>query len=241
MIERLKQSEIDRQKAIFSLVHNEKLAMTGKLVAGVAHEVNNPLAAIASCLYNLEREVSDEGRSDMDILKQGFNRIGIIVKQLSELSSAANLDLQMVDSDVFFQEATSFARMALAKYSVHFTADDGCLPTLRLAMDKGKMHQVLLNMLINAADASPANGSIAFSTFVHDDSFCFSVRDEGGGIAAEQQEKIFELFYSTKPSGSGSGIGLAICKAIVEMHHGRIHLNSTSGSTVFTVSIPLQG
>lgn len=239
MIERLKQSEMERHKAIASLVQSEKLAMTGKLVAGVAHEVNNPLAAIATCLYNLEQKVSEEMRWDLDIVKQGFNRIGTIVKQLSDLSSAARLDLHPVASDLFFQEAISFARMALKKHPVTLSAADGCVPQIFIPMDRGKIHQVMLNLLVNAADASPPDGSIHFATFVADDRFCFSITDQGSGISGHHREKIFELFYSTKGAGSGSGIGLAICKAIIDMHQGSIEFESGPSGTVFTIAIPL--
>ena len=241
MIDRLKQSETERRRAVLSMVQNEKLALTGKLVAGVAHEVNNPLAAISSCLYNLEQIATEKTEADIDTLKEGFFRIQNIVKQLSDFSHAGNLSLQPVRSDHFFHEASSFAAMALRKHSISLKTADMCNPPVVLPMDKSKLHQVVLDMLINAADASPTRGTIEFSTFLRGDSYCFAVKDRGEGVPDEAREKIFEIFYTTKPAGKGSGIGLAICKTIVDMHRGTILLDSRRGETVFTVMIPING
>ena len=238
MIERLKQSETERQQAVALLIQNEKLALIGALVAGVAHEVNNPLAAISSCIYNLEH-ATEKSHDDISVLKQGFARIQNIVKQLSDFSHASKLTVQAVSSDTFFNEAASFARMALKTRSVTFKAVNHCEPPLELVIDKSKLHQVILDIMINAADASPPGGSIEFSANICSGQYCLIVKDQGNGIPLEEQEKIFELFYTTKPSGKGTGIGLAICKTIVDMHHGTIHVESLLGETTFTVKIPV--
>lgn len=239
MLERLKQSEAERRQAVASLIQHEKLALIGTLVAGVAHEVNNPLAAISSCIYNLERSAAEGARDDISVLKQGYARIQNIVTQLTDFSHAGNLTLQAVASDAFFHEVTTFARMAMKTRPVSLRATDRCQPPLELVIDKGKLHQVLLDLLINAADASPMGGVIEFSACLEPGRYCLAVRDQGPGIPDGAREKIFELFYSTKPSGKGTGIGLAICKTIVDMHHGTIQVESSPGSTTFTVRIPV--
>jgi len=239
MLERLKLSEAERQQAVTLLIQREKLASIGALVAGVAHEVNNPLAAISSCIYNLEQSAAERSRDDIGVLKQGFSRIENIVKQLSDFSHAGNLNVQAVQSDTFFHEATSFARMALKMRSVALKTTDRCDPPLKLAIDKGKLHQVILDLLLNAADASPPGGLIELSAYLSPGQYCLALKDHGHGIPAEARDKIFELFYTTKPSGKGSGIGLAICKTIVDMHHGTLHVESIPGETTFTVTIPV--
>jgi signal transduction histidine kinase len=240
MLERLKLSETERRQAVASLIQHEKLASIGALVAGVAHEVNNPLVAISSCIYNLEQNAAEKSHDDISVLKQGFARIQNIVKQLSDFSHASNLTVQPVASDIFFREATSFARMALKTRSVALRATDRCEPPLELVIDKGKLHQVILDLLLNAADASPPGGIIEFSAFLSSGQYCLALKDQGHGIPVEAREKIFELFYTTKPSGKGSGIGLAICKTIVDMHHGTLQVESTLGETTFTVKIPVK-
>ena len=239
MLERLKLSETERRQAVASLIQHEKLASIGALVAGVAHEVNNPLAAISSCIYNLEHDACEKSHDDISVLKQGFARIQSIVKQLSDFSHASNLTVQSVPSEAFFHEATSFARMALKTRHVTLKATDRCEPLLELRIDKGKLHQVILDLLLNAADASPRGGIIEFYAFLGVGQYCLAVSDQGDGIPVEAREKIFDLFYTTKLSGKGSGMGLAICKTIVDMHHGTIQLECQPGMTVFTVRIPL--
>jgi len=239
MLERLKRSETERRQAVASLIQQEKLASIGALVAGVAHEVNNPLAAISSCIYNLEQNAEEKTRDDISVLKQGFGRIENIVKQLSDFNHASNLAVQPVASDTFFQESTSFARMALKMRPVVLRATDLCQPPLELVIDKGKLNQVILNLLFNAANASPPGGTIEFSAFLGPGLYCLALKDHGHGIPAEAREKIFELFYTTRPAGKGDGIGLAICKAIVDMHHGTLQVESQPGETTFTIKIPV--
>lgn len=240
MMERLKQSETERQQAVSTLIQHEKLATIGALVAGVAHEVNNPLAAISSCIYNLEHHATEKNLDDINLLKQGFARIQNIVKQLSDFNHASNLTVQMVPSDIFFREVVSFARLALKTRPVALRSTDRCEPALQLMIDKGKLHQVLLDLLLNAIDASPPKGIIELSAYQDSGHYCLAVSDQGSGIPIELQNKIFELFYTTKPSGKGTGIGLAICKTIVDMHHGTLQVKSAPGETTFTVSIPVQ-
>ena len=239
MIERLKQSETERQHAVSTLIQHEKLATIGAIVAGVAHEVNNPLAAISSCIYNLEQSITAHNQEDISLLKQGFTRIQNIVRQLSDFNHASNLTLQEVPSDIFFNEVTSFARMALKTRPVALKASDRCTPPMQLVIDKGKLHQVLLDLLLNAADASPHKATIELSAYQNSGQYCLAVKDQGSGITLEMHKKIFELFYTTKPSGKGTGIGLAICKTIVDMHHGTLQVESTPGETSFTVTIPV--
>ena len=239
MLERLKWSETERRQAVASLIQQEKLASIGALVAGVAHEVNNPLAAISSCIYNLEQNADGNTHEDISVLKQGFGRIENIVKQLSDFNHASNLSVQAVASDTFFQESTSFARMALKMRPVVLRATDLCQPPLELAIDKGKLNQVILNLLFNAANASPPGGTIEFSAYLSPGLYCLALTDHGHGIPVEAREKIFELFYTTRPAGKGDGIGLAICKTIVDMHHGTLQVESKSGETTFTIKIPV--
>lgn len=240
MLVRLKRSEQERQNALNYVIQNEKMATIGKIVAGVAHEVNNPLAAISACIYNTEGKIPPESRNCLEILKGGILRIETIVQQLSDFSRVGTLELQHVPSDVFFREAEAFAVMALKERNVRFVATDECLPPAVLHIDKGKMHQVLLNLLLNAADASPDAGSIKLHARKDDGSYVLAVRDHGAGIPAEDQEQIFDIFFTTKSAGAGSGIGLAVCKSIVDIHRGSIKVDSRPGETTFTVMIPIE-
>jgi len=219
-------------------VQSEKLATLGKIVAGVAHEVNNPLGAINASIYNLEQKSGNQLRN-MEIIKQGVERIERIVRQLSDFSRTASLELQPLASEGFFSECAEFSRVALKRFDVELVTEDRCAPALMLQLDKGKIQQVLLNLLFNAAQASPLRGIIRLSAQLTPGYYQLEVEDQGSGIPPEAQRTVFDIFYTTKHAGEGTGIGLAICKSIVEMHGGTITFSSRPGKTVFTVSLPL--
>jgi len=238
MIDRLRRSENEREQAIAHLIQSEKLASIGKIVAGVAHEVNNPLATIATCIHNLQAEATAPNRN-LEIISQGAERIERIVRQLTEFSRASSLELQHISSNSFFAESVEFARMALRRHEVLLETEDNCQPPIMVSLDKGKMQQVLLNLLNNAANTSSPNAVVRLSASTINDFYLLSVHDQGSGIADEVREHVFDIFYTTKQAGQGTGIGLAICKNIVEMHGGTLCFESSPGDTTFTVSIPV--
>jgi signal transduction histidine kinase len=239
MLERLRRSEAERERALTQLIQSEKMASIGKIVAGVAHEVNNPLGTIAACIYNIEEQPEQSPEQYLKIIMQGVARIEQIVRQLTDYSRAGALELQYLASDTFFSESAEFARMALKKYGVRFIAEDRCQPPTVLSLDKGKIQQVILNLLINAADASPAGGEIRLTATIEKTVYCLSVHDQGCGIPKGMRNQIFDIFYTTKAPGEGTGIGLAIGKSIIEMHGGELGYESSPGDTTFTVSIPI--
>ena len=238
MLDRLRRSETERERMVSQLIRSEKLASVGKIVAGVAHEVNNPLGAISACIYNIEQQSGNQARN-LELIKQGVERIERIVRQLNDFSRTASLELQSLASDVFFAECAEFGRMALKRYDVRLVPEDLCRPPVMMSLDKGKIQQVMLNLLINAAVASPTQGRILFRSFHGDGCYRFDVTDYGCGIPEEMQKTVFDIFYTTKAAGEGTGIGLAICKSIIEMHGGTINLTSRPGETIFSVCIPL--
>ena len=239
MLLRLRRSEAERENTLNYVIQNEKMASLGKIVAGVAHEINNPLAAISACVYKIEEKLPPEAQNCLGILKIGVQRIETIVYQLADFSRAGSLDLQYIPSDQFFHEAEFFATMALEKHKANLIAVDECRSPVVLHIDKGKMHQVILNLLMNATAASSGADPIELRARISEGAYILTVRDKGAGIPDEDREKIFDIFFTTKPAGAGSGIGLAICKSIVDLHHGAIAVASRPGETTFTVSIPL--
>ena len=238
MVLRLQRSEQERRLAVNHLISSEKLATIGKIVTGVAHEVNNPLAAISFSISSLETKVAPPLKHHTEIIRNGISRIETIVRQLTDFNRAGILELEPVNSDFFFNETVSFAGIVLKQFSVQFQATNLC-PPMNLCLDRFKLHQVVLNLLLNAAAASPANGTVHFSARMEGEWYIFAVQDSGSGIDSDELSSIFELFYTTKQAGEGSGIGLAICRNIVEMHRGQIACASTHEETIFTVRIPL--
>jgi signal transduction histidine kinase len=239
MLERLHRIEAERERVIAQLIQSEKLASIGKITAGVAHEINNPLGAINTCIYNIE-QLEGAGGRNLEMIKQGTERIRRIVSQLNDFSRAGSLDLQLIDSSRFFSESAEFARVALSKQAIRLNAQDNCQPPRTLSLDKGKIQQVILNLLINASDASQSGDTVLLSAHCADQFYYIEIKDSGCGIPASDLNRIFDIFYTTKQAGEGTGIGLAICKSIIEMHGGSIQVTSRPGETVFTVVIPNQ-
>ncbi|HAD04154.1 MAG: hypothetical protein A2091_11300 [Desulfuromonadales bacterium GWD2_61_12] len=228
MLERLRKSEEERQSSLLRMLENERLATVGKIASGVAHEVNNPLAGIQGALYFIDQKGGEEVGRYTGVVQQGIERIRRIVGQLLDLSRPATMDLETVDSRVFFEDLTLFASLALKARKVHLRAEDRT-PPMVLCLDRDKIHQVILNLALNAADAVSMGGTVQMYAEVEAGRYRVVVHDDGPGIAPEIREQIFEPFFTTKAAGSGSGMGLAISRGIAESHGGTLTVESTPG------------
>lgn len=241
LVERLRRLEDERNRSVERLLDNERLATVGKLVSGVAHEVNNPLAGIEAALFNIRKRSTGDLQRYVDVVQREIDRIGGIVRQLLDLARAGSLEREKVASDTFLSEVDSFARMALKPLGVRYRFQNLC-QAQDLCIDRDKLYQVVLNLVLNAADAARAAGSEAQVELLAYDSateFCIQVKDNGPGVPEEIRDKIFELFFTTKQPGQGTGVGLAICLSIVDRHGGKLVLldNEYQGAT-FLVKLP---
>ncbi len=239
MRQRLKLRENEHQMAVESLFLSEKKATVGNLVAGVSHEVNNPLAALSSCIYNLEYMPDSERDENISIAKQAVYRIQKVVGQILDFSRVGNASFTSITSDAFFEEAALFSKMAIKKSGCNLQTHDACAPPIWIVIDKGKINQAILNLVMNAADVSPPQRDVTLKAYNDDDWYYIAITDHGPGISELDAEKIFALFYTTKAPGVGTGMGLTISKNIAEMHRGTIMLDSTPGETTFTIKIPI--
>jgi signal transduction histidine kinase len=233
------------------LVQSEKMASLGRLVAGVAHEINNPVSFISSSVAPLRRRLERaatapptdiprllaEAREIIDIMARGAERTTAIVRDLrsfSRLGEAVRKPVDLQDCiEVTLRLLESRWRDRL---TIHRDYDDA-LP--QVECDPGQVNQVFMNLLANACDAAPAGGNIWVSTRLRGADTCVTIRDDGPGIPPERLGRIFEPFFTTKDVGSGTGLGLAIAHGIVASHGGRIEVDSTSGAgATFTVILP---
>lgn len=239
MVERLNNAEIDRGEAFQKLLDSEKLVAVGQTVAGVAHEVNNPVAAIETALFHLEKNGTDKTGPYIKIVRDGIDRISGVVSQLLDLSRSGELDLQTVHLPVFCQDAALFARMAVKERQINFEMC-GKPPDITLNIDRAKVHQALLNLFVNAADAAGEEGRVRFSCEVRKDHIAFQISDNGSGVPEELRSRIFQPFFSTKPAGQGSGMGLAVSRRIAEVHGGRLMLEESEEGARFVLILPLE-
>jgi signal transduction histidine kinase len=237
MVTSLKRSREQQSKADEKLRQSEKLAAAGRLAATIAHEVNNPLAAAMNTLYLLRDKVSSEGSALLLGAEEQLRRVAGITRQTlgfyRENASRIHFDLGEV-VDELVGTMTPRAR----NKSVIIESEVGPLQVFAV---KGEIQQVIANLLTNAIDATPENSKIRVrARRIHRevaDSIQVSVGDCGPGIPADLQERIWEPFFTTKHD-VGTGLGLWVCKQIIERHSGTIRVHSTPGGTVFTIVLP---
>ena len=242
----------DRRRLERQMVASEKLAAVGSLAAGVAHELNNPLATIAGCAEGLLDRLKDEGLRAVDGIADFAEYLRIIEEESYRCKEITGALLQFVREPGKTREPVDLNAavenaLTLVGHQPRFRN-----LTLRRALgrglppapvNEGQIRQVFLSLLLNALDASPGAGTVTVRTLALDEpdgpKVAVEFQDEGSGIAPEHLPRIFEPFFTTKPAGKGTGLGLAICQGIVTEHGGRIDVASQPGAgSTFRVVLP---
>jgi signal transduction histidine kinase len=222
------------------LIHREKLAAMGRLVAQLSHEINNPIYNIQNCLEALDRRGSprDPNREFLVLAQEELARMAALTRRLLDQSrplSDAAVSLSL--NDLALRVATLSAPEMTARGIVLETDLDPDLPEVVAHPDA--LQQVLANLVTNAMDAMPEGGTLRISTSTGADAVEIVVADSGPGIADEHLPHIFEAFYSTKPGVTGIGLGLFVSEGIVRGHRGVLSVESRLGQgTQFVVRLP---
>ena len=222
------------------LTQTEKLTSLGLLAAGVAHEVNTPLAVISNYIQMLAKQMpeGDPRHTIIDkIVKQTF-RASEIVNNLLNFSRTGPGELADVDLNRVVEETLSLVAHPLkaAQIQVVKQLTEGIPPVRGSA---NKLQQVFLNLFLNARDAMPSGGMLEVRSAAHNGSVEIEVADTGNGITREHIHKIFDPFFTTKTSGRGTGLGLSVSYGIIKEHAGKIDVRSTPGrGTSFHVEFP---
>ena len=230
-IERLHRTQMSRA---------EHFATLGEMATGLAHEIRNPLAGIAGVIEIIGRDLptTSPAREVVKDVRQEIARINHIVTDLLQTARPHPPKIRKSDLNVTVEHAVMLGRQqALAKGIEISLHKDATLPEIE--HDSDQMHQVLLNLLLNALQAIDRHGKVAVTLCRREANAVIEVTDNGRGIPAENLPNIFRPFYTTK--GDGTGLGLSLARRIVEDHHGRINVTSTVGKgTTFAVILPLQ-
>lgn len=225
------------------LAHSEKMATIGRLVSGVAHEVNNPLAAILGFTDLLleNPQVPENAREDLQIILRETQRTKDIVQDLLSFARQRPVQRELVHVNNVLRQTLKLRSYDFASHGVEVVEefDEKLSPALG---DSQQLQQVFLNILNNAYDAvqeSGQRGRIAIRTQLRGESIEVAVTDNGTGIA--DPERIFDPFYTTKQAGKGTGLGLSICYGIVRAHGGEILCwnNSEQRGSTFVVRVPV--
>ena len=229
-----------RERMEEQMSQTEKLTSLGLLAAGVAHEVNTPLAVISNYIQMLAKEMPDgDPRHSIieKIVKQTF-RASEIVNNLLNFSRTGAGELADVDLNRLVEETLSLVAHPLKTSQIRVVKQlsDG-LPPVRGSANK--LQQVFLNLFLNARDAMPTGGMLEVRTAAHNGSVEIEIVDTGNGIPREHIHKIFDPFFTTKATGRGTGLGLSVSYGIIKEHAGRIDVRSTPGrGTSFHVEFP---
>jgi len=213
------------------LMQADKLSSIGLLAAGVAHEVNTPLAVISTYAQMLAKQISgDEQKAPLleKIARQTF-RASEIVNSLLNFSRTSPTEFVSVDLNKVLRETLALMEHQMTKSGVTAALDlDEALP--RIKGNPGKLQQVFLNLFLNARDAMERGGVLALKTSAQDRRVLVTVTDSGAGIARENLEKIFDPFFTTKGAKKGTGLGLSVSYGIVREHGGNIEVQSELGA-----------
>jgi signal transduction histidine kinase len=224
-----------------AMMRTEKLATAGALAAGVAHEVNNPLASISSLAQSQLSRASDErDRENLRLILSQITRISNVLRDLMDFAGPKAPALKPTDLNHVLTKS-----IELASYDKNFKRlaihRDFSTRLPLLPLDADRMQQVFLNLLLNARDAideSLADGAIFITTMQEETEIIAKIADNGVGVQQENLQRIFDPFFSTKARGQGTGLGLAVCQSIVAAHGGSIQASPQERGTVFTITLP---
>jgi two-component system, NtrC family, sensor kinase len=233
LVKWIREAELEREEAIAQTQHSGRLASIGRLGAGVAHEINNPLAIINE-KAGLMKDIllmSPDSHINKETITQrllGFARRMDVRHEEIDLNDTIREVIEFLDKEILYRNI---------RLETHLKEN---LP--RIISDKGQLQQVFLNIINNAIDAVEDGGQIMISTELRNpDRIRVSIKDNGQGIAKEKIKHVFEPFYTTKEKGKGTGLGLSITYGIVDRLGGSIHVESeVNVGTTFHVELPIR-
>ena len=231
----------DRAELEQRLVQADKLSSIGLLAAGVAHEVNTPLAVISTYAQMLAKQVAEDSQKSLileKIAKQTF-RASEIVNSLLNFSRTSSTSFGAVNVNRVIQETLSLLEHQLQKSGIEIRQDlDPDLPAVH--GNGGKLQQVFLNLFLNARDAMAGGGTLEVRSYCDGTGARIEVSDTGHGIAPEHLHRIYDPFFTTKGAKKGTGLGLSVTYGIIQEHGGSIEVsNRRSGGATFRVELPV--
>ena len=211
------------------LMHSERLASVGRLAAGVAHEIGNPVTGISSLAQNLRLETDNpEILETASQIQQQTRRISTILQSLMNFARTGNHSQANLYEPVSIRrcvdESINLLSLSDQGLRIHYIND--CPATLLILGDEQRLLQVFVNLLANARDASPKGGYVRVTGKADGYSAIIEIVDQGSGIPVDQLDHVFEPFYTTKATSKGTGLGLSLVYSIIEEHYGNIQVES---------------
>jgi len=245
LIQNVDQTQSELQKSRESLLLAEKLALVGKLAAGMAHSIRNPFTSVKMRLFSLNRslEFTDTQKEDFEVISEEIRHIDTIIQNFLEFSRPPKLKIQSVSPSIVVDQAIALLKHRLKSYDVKVTIErERNLP--EIDVDPEQLKEVFVNLVINACEAMEKGGSIVIReqdsmSPPQDRLAVIELSDNGPGIPESIRDQVLQPFFTTKEEGTG--LGLSIADRIIEEHHGRMDIESNqSGGTTFIISLPLK-
>ena len=254
--QKLLQAHEELKGAQLKLIQTAKMESIGRISAGVAHEVKNPLAVIQLGVDYLNTTSKDSGNQDLiemiQEMRDAVKRADTVIKGLLNFSRSEALSPAPADLNRVIEESLVLVRHEISKHQIALNKSLAeKLP--EVALDQNKVKQVFINVMMNAIQEMGDKGSLSIETFVSSaangraadpakgDSVTVLIKDTGGGIPEDKLDKLFEPFFTTKAVGSGTGLGLSVSRSIIEMHKGTMQLGNRTDTrgAVVTILFPI--
>jgi len=241
----------DRSQLEAQLSHSERLASLGSLAAGVAHEINNPLASVLASVESLQRwltrtrglepEARAEAEAVLSTCELEIGRVRDTTDKLMLLARPITVRPDWVQFDQAVFDTLSLLRFHMRRQGIiEYTSLAGNLPPVWAK--EGAVRSICMNLLMNAVQAMPDGGALEVSTRLENDHVVLEIADTGPGIAPQHLDRIWDPFFTTKPPGKGTGLGLSITRGQVERHGGAIRAERRpKGGSRFVVELPVNG
>ncbi|MCX6553674.1 MAG: ATP-binding protein, partial [Candidatus Aminicenantes bacterium] len=220
------------------LVRSEKLAFTGRMAAGIAHEIRNPLTNVILSIRQIKKDekIKPEVLKYAEIMERNTNRIEYLITELLNCARPVKLNLQPWDIHLLIKDILNVHKVRLKTQKIKVTLNLAARPSI-LPFDKEQLGRVFLNLIANAIEAMRKDGKLSITTKREKKKFIIKIQDNGSGIPEKDLIKVFDPFFSTKKGGTG--LGLSTCQNIVASHGGLIEVESAwRKGSVFSVSLP---
>lgn len=249
MIKRLEKTYTELQNAQESLMQSEKIAAIGTLSAGIAHEINNPIAGIQNCIKRISENPNNikQNISYIELMDEAIQKIKNVVQGLLNFSRKQDLIFTEVDVKKVIENTLLLIAYQLEKSRITIVKDyPKKIPSIKGSFNH--LEQVFLNLIINAIDAvnekklinKNYNGELDICIFTTKDYLGIKIKDNGIGIPDDKLKQIFDPFYTLKKIKQGTGLGLAVSLNILQQHHGKIEVkNNVAGGITFSIYLPL--
>jgi signal transduction histidine kinase len=241
----LDQANVELKGVQFRLIEAGRMESVGRIAAGIAHEVKNPLMTItmaADYLAQLVPKDDVEGPIMVQDMRHAVDRANRVISELMEFSRPAELSLQLEDFHAIAEHALGLMKFQLRRKHINVVRQFTEV-TLVLPLDKNKIEQVLVNLFMNAIQAMPDSGTLTIATkpLNTGGGLTVDIEDTGPGISDENLTKIKQPYFTTKSAGQGTGLGLAVCRNIVKLHGGTLTLgNRPEGGVRATMELSPQ-